>query len=121
MRFDPERPEGKRLRVWDRVREDLVERQIGGDRTPCLTLGLNWVVCPVQDEPVGLRLIDDSGRFLEVPEEAAERARAAEASARTEAETRADLAESRVRELEEQLRRAQGGGTSSDTEPTRKT
>jgi hypothetical protein len=117
VRFDPAAPEGKRLRVWDRVREDLVERLIGEDRTPCLTLGLNWVVCPVEDEPVGLRLIDDEGRLLEVPEEAAERAREAEAKAReaeakarTEAETRAEAAETRVRELEEQLRRAQGGG-----------
>jgi Uma2 family endonuclease len=109
VRFDPSAPEGKRLRVWDRVREDLVERLIGEDRTPCLTLGLNWVVCPVEDEPVGLRLIDDDGRMLEVPEEASERARAAEAQARTEAETRAQAAEARVRELEEQLRRAQGG------------
>jgi Uma2 family endonuclease len=44
VRFDPAAPEGKRLRVWDRVREDLVERLIGEDRTPCLTLGLNWIV-----------------------------------------------------------------------------
>lgn len=44
VRFDPEAPAGQRLRAWDRVREDLVERQIEGDRTPCLTLGLNWTV-----------------------------------------------------------------------------
>jgi Uma2 family endonuclease len=131
VRFDPAAPEGKRLRVWDRVREDLVERLIGEDRTPCLTLGLNWIVCPVENEPVGLRLVDDEGRLLEVPEEAAERARKAEAQARAEAEERArteaqartvaearaqteaqarTVAEARVRELEEQLRRAQGGG-----------
>ena len=95
VRFDPAAPEGKRVQVWDRVREDLVERVIGEDRTPCLTLGLNWVVCPVEEEPVGLRLIDDAGRLLEVPEEAEARGRLA--------------AEARVRELEEQLRRAQGG------------
>jgi Uma2 family endonuclease len=97
--FDPSAPTGARLRVWDRVREDLVERIIGDDRTPCLTLGLNWVVCPVEEEPVGLRLVDDEGRLLDVPEEAEARARAA--------------AESRVRELEEQLRRLRGG--SGDT------
>ncbi len=100
VRFDPEAP-GPRLRVWDRVREDLVERQIEGDRTPCLTLGLNWTVCPVGSEPVGLRLMDDAGRLLPVPEEA-------EAKARVEAEARAGAAEARVRELEEQLRRAPG-------------
>ena len=118
VRFDPAAAEGGRIRVWDRVREDLVERQIADDRTPCLTLGLNWVVWPVEDEPVGLRLIDDEGRLLEVAEEAAERARAAEAkaraleaTARSAAEARADseararlAAEERVRELEERLR-----------------
>ena len=110
VRFDPEEPEGRRLRVWDRVREDLVERQIAGDRTPCLTLGLNWTVCPVAGEPVGLRLVDDEGRFLEVPEEAAE-ARAKAAAQAREAETKArEAAEARVRELEEQLRRARSGG-----------
>jgi hypothetical protein len=103
VRFDPDAPEGQRIRAWDRVREDLVERQIGDDRTPCLTLGLNWTVCPVAGEPVGLRLVDDEGRLLEAPEEASERARQAEAQGRAEAEAR-------VRELEEQLRRVNGGG-----------
>jgi Uma2 family endonuclease len=120
VRFDPAAPEGTRLRVWDRVREDLVERLIGEDRTPCLTLGLNWVVCPVEDEPVGLRLVDDEGRLLEVPEEAAERraqdearGRAEEARGRAEEARARQAAEARVRELEEQLRRAQGGSGSS--------
>jgi hypothetical protein len=58
-------------------------------------------VVPVGTEPVGLRLADDGGRLLEVPEEAAER--------------RVQEAEARVRELEEQLRRAQGGGGTSGT------
>jgi Uma2 family endonuclease len=102
VRFDPAALEGGRLRVWDRVREDLVERLIGEDRTPCLTLGLSWVVCPVEDEPVGLRLIDDEGRLLEVPEEAEARGRAEEARGR-------QAAEARVRELEEELRRVRGG------------
>jgi Uma2 family endonuclease len=159
VRFDPEAPEGQRLRAWDRVREDLVERVIGDDRTPCLTLGLHWTVCPIPTTPVGLRLIDEEGRLLETEMEveakaraaeakarAAEaKARAAEAKARAAAEARADAesqaraaeakaraaaearaeaesqaraaeargraaAEARVRELEEQLRRAQGGG-----------
>jgi hypothetical protein len=99
-----------------------VERQIGGDRTPCLTLGLNWAVYPVEGEPVGLRLVDDEGRLLEVPEEAEARARIlAEERADVEAKARAveakarAVAEARVRELEEQLRRAQGGGGPSGT------
>jgi hypothetical protein len=45
--------------------------------------------------------------------EDAERAREAEAKARIEAETGAQAAETRVRELEEQLRRAQGSGGAS--------
>jgi hypothetical protein len=60
----------------------------------------------VEDEPVGLRLVDDEGRLLEVPEEAAERARELEAKARV-------TAEARIRELEEQLRRALAVGGSS--------
>jgi Uma2 family endonuclease len=91
VRFDPELPEGQRLRVWDRVREDLVERRVDGDRTPCLALGLHWNVCPVEGQPAGLRLIDDAGGLLEAPEEAEARGRAA--------------AEARVRELEAELAR----------------
>jgi Uma2 family endonuclease len=98
LRFDPAAPEGKRLRAWDRVHEDLVERRIGEDRTPCLTLGVNWIVCPVEDEPVGLRLADDDGRLLEVPEEAEAR-HAADASVRAETEARGRAeAEARIRE-----------------------
>jgi hypothetical protein len=56
-------------------------------------------------EFVGLRLIDDEGRLLETEEEANAR--------RADAETRArEEAEARIRELEEQLRRAKGGGSS---------
>jgi Uma2 family endonuclease len=103
VRFDPEASVGQRLRAWDRVREDLVERQLEGERTPCLTLGLNWAVGAAGGEPVGLRLVDDTGRVLPTPEEA-------EARARAEAEARAGAAEERVRELEEALRRMQGRG-----------
>jgi hypothetical protein len=96
VRFDPSAAEGGRLRIWDRVNEDLVERVVTGDHSPCLTLGLDWVVSPVEDQPVGLRLADGDGRLVEVPEEAAER---------------------RIRELEEQLRQArQGPGAAEPTE-----
>jgi Uma2 family endonuclease len=96
VRFDPDARVGQRVRAWDRVRDDLVERQIEGDRSSCLTLGLNWTVGAAAGEPVGLRLVNDAGRVLPAPEEAAE--------------ARADTAETRVRELEEQLRRMRGGG-----------
>jgi Uma2 family endonuclease len=115
IRFDPSAPEGGRLQVWDRVSEDLVERAIAGDRTPCLTLGLNWVVHPVESQPIGLRLADDGGRLLETPEEASERGRIeAETRAQAEAHARAQ-AEARVRELEEQLRRPQAEATKRPT------
>ena len=114
VRFDAEAVEGLRLRVWDRVAGDLVERQIGDDRTPCLTLGLAWTVCRVPapngaGDYLGLRLVDDQGRLLETPEEAETRARIdAEARATAETKARAD-AEARIRELEDQLRRERGG------------
>lgn len=91
IRLDPEREAGERLRAWDCTHDDLVERRVAGDRSPCVTLGLNWIVCPVEGEPVGLRLIDDEGRLLETAEEAAVRGR--------------DEAETRIRELEAELAR----------------
>jgi Putative restriction endonuclease len=90
VRFDPEAAEGKRLRAWDRLQEDLVEREVTGDTTPCLTLGLVWRVCPVDDQAIGLRLADGATLIQTRVE--------AEASARASAEAR-------VRELEEEIRR----------------
>jgi Uma2 family endonuclease len=116
VRFDPEAPEGQRLRVWDRVEGDLVERQIGDDRTPCLALGLAWTVRRIpapngEGEHLGLRLVDDAGRLLEAPEEAearkrveAEAGRAEADAGRAEADAGRAAAEARVRELEELLR-----------------
>lgn len=93
VRFDPEQPAGSRFRVWDRIDDDLVEREITGDTTPCLTLGLWWVVRPVEGDAVGLRLARDiEGRkLLLAPEEAA-----------TES---LDAAQSRIAELEAELRK----------------
>jgi hypothetical protein len=91
--FDPEGQPGRRLRVWDRVDDDLVERVVEHDRTPCLTLDLHWVVVPVGEHPAGLRLARDAeGRdLLPTEAEAAHGAR--------------EAAERRVAELEEELRR----------------
>ncbi len=44
VRFDPDPPQGKRIRVWDRIDDTLVERAVTSDGTPCRTLGLWWVV-----------------------------------------------------------------------------
>ena len=101
VRFDPDAKEGKRLRAWDRLREDLVERRVSDDTTPCLTLGLVWRVCAVDDQAVGLRLADEA-RVIETRVEAEVRGR------RLEAEARA-TAEARVHELEEEIRRLKGG------------
>ncbi|MBV9946050.1 MAG: Uma2 family endonuclease [Myxococcales bacterium] len=103
VRFDPEATPGARVRAWDRVRGDLVERWIVEDRTPCLTLGLNWAVQPIGDELVGLRLVDDDGHLLESSDEAQARGRAEEARAREGAE-RARAEEARAREEAERAR-----------------
>jgi hypothetical protein len=56
---------GARLRVWDRLEHDLVERVIVDDTTPCVTLGMSLLVGAVDTYPVGLRLARDaSGQDL---------------------------------------------------------
>lgn len=99
VRFDPEASPERRIRVWDRVEDDLVERVVGGAATPCLTLGLWWVVAPLRGFAVGLRLArDPEGReMLLSPEERA-----------LQADERARIAEQRVAELEAQLGKRDG-------------
>jgi Uma2 family endonuclease len=98
VRFDPLEPEGRRLRAWDRVDDDFVERVVDGDRTPCVTLSLEWIVVPVAGEPVGLRLADAKGKLVESRDESLARTRFEEKDARA-------AAEARVRELEAELLR----------------
>lgn len=76
---------GARVRVWDRIEEDLVERVVEGDQTPCQALGLLWVLGPADDQPLALRLASAEGALLPSPREAAA---------------------GRIAELEEELRRA---------------
>jgi Uma2 family endonuclease len=87
VRFDPEGAPGHRLRVWDRVDEDLVERKVEGDETPCLTLRFTWVVLPVERAAAALRLRDADGRLLPTDAEMkrAERERADRLEARLRA------------------------------------
>jgi Uma2 family endonuclease len=61
VRFDADAPAGERVRAWDRIDDDLVERVVEGDATPCMTLGLFWVVGPVDGVDIGLRLARDAG------------------------------------------------------------
>ena len=92
---------GQRLRVWDRIEHDLIERVVTGDMTPCLTLGMTVLVASVDEYPVALRLARDAdGRDLVLTKE--ERRLAAEAD-RLAAEAERDAARKRVSELEREL------------------
>ena len=118
VRFDPVAPTG-RLRIWDRIEGDLVERDVSSsDGHRCDALGLYW--CLTVDPTLGLMLRlsrDGAGvELLPTLEEAERNAQArslvaqasqreAEAQAR-EAEAQAREAEARIRELEAELARA---------------
>jgi hypothetical protein len=93
--FDVDAPVGTRLRAWDRIEGDLVERVVRAERTPCLTLGKWFHVAPLGELPAALAIADDeAGNHLVLPD-----------GPRAEAEAKARLAaEARVRELEELLR-----------------
>ena len=60
--FDPDGAPGRRLRAWDLVDGDLVERVVDAEATPCLTLGLWFVIAPVptKDLDHALRLAEDA-------------------------------------------------------------
>jgi hypothetical protein len=120
--FHVDAPPGERLRVWDRLEQDLVERVVTDDRTPCVTLGLTLLVGPVDGYPVGMRIsrdpegvdlveTDKEGRFTEArareaetaAKEAETAARSQAEAARSQAEAAQARAEARVAELEEKL------------------
>lgn len=93
--FDVDAEPGRRLRVWDRIEHDLVERVVTDDLTPCVTLGLTLLAGAVDEYPVGLRLARDAaGADLVLTEK----------ERRIAAETAAERASTRIAELEEQLR-----------------
>jgi hypothetical protein len=108
VRFDPDAPSGDRLRVWDRIAGDLVEREVEGESTSCAALSLTWVVRPDPDLGAMLRLARDvqGGELLPTLAEAKE----AEGRMRVEETERRRDAEQRIRELEEELRRLRGEG-----------
>jgi Uma2 family endonuclease len=94
---------GQRLRVWDRIEQDLVERVVTDDRTPCVTLGMTLLVGAVDEYPVGLRIARDAEGIDLVPT-------AKERTARAEARV-AEL----ERELETRSASAEGSGGSPAT------
>ncbi|CAN5851141.1 hypothetical protein BH11MYX4_BH11MYX4_26730 [soil metagenome] len=100
VRFDSEAESGQRLRVWDRVEDDLVERVLDAEAAESFVLRRFWVIGDVEGI-AGLRLAEDAVglQLLPSPLEAESRAREAESRAR-EAESRAREAESRAREAE---------------------
>lgn len=99
VRFDPEaRPDEPLLRVWDRVEEVLLERDLGTKEGPCLSsvMALRWVVAAADDHAVALRVTTGLDSDVLVPTR--KEARRADAEAR-------QAAEQRVRELEAELQR----------------
>ncbi len=100
VRFDAD-ADGGRIRVWDRITDDLVERLVEGDVTECLTLdpllgaGVDWVAAPLGAYPHALRL-RRAGLLLPTPEEeASAHAEQARAAAQRIAELEAELARRR--------------------------
>jgi hypothetical protein len=113
--FHVDAPPGKRLRIWDRLEQDLVERKVTGDTSQCVTLGLTLFIGPVDKYPACLRLArGPDGRDLVLTTD--EQRLAAEAAlrlarqeregadhARANAESAQKSAEARVRQLEAKL------------------
>lgn len=120
--IDIDAPAGARLRVWDRIEHDLVERVVENDTTECVTLGLTLLVGAVEHYPVALRIARDregkdlvptdleARRFAQAAQAQAEAARDASEAARDASEAARDAseaarqaAEARIAELEKLL------------------
>lgn len=117
--FNVDADVGKRLRAWDLIEGDMVERVVDDESTPCLTLGLWFVVAPAPSDRLEatLRLAHDpKGESLvlsPLEESSVKLRRAAADAARAEAdaaraEVRARDAEARAAELEAELARLRG-------------
>ncbi|MBX3205167.1 MAG: Uma2 family endonuclease [Labilithrix sp.] len=104
--FHADGEHGARLRVWDRIDGDLVERTVTGEATPCLTLDAHLVVGPLDDLAACVRLAHDSdGRRLYPTEtearlREADARRQAEADCVREADARRQAEADRVREAD---------------------
>jgi Uma2 family endonuclease len=104
--YDPER-EPSRLRVWDRLQGDLIERELAGAAAVSKVLPGYWVVVADVKHGPTLRLAHDAEgkRLFPTPAEAEAEARKAEAEAR---KAEASALEQRIRELEAELARRGG-------------
>ena len=88
--FDVDAREGTRLRAWDRLDGELVERIVESERTPCVTLGMWFVLAAANAQPIALRVARDAaGADLVLTEREAKEAALAEvAKLRAELEGR---------------------------------
>lgn len=99
VRFDPAGASPARLRVWDRLDGDLVERWVENETAPSTVLPLVWVIAPAEGLPSILRILSTGDAAALVPTRAEARQR--------EAEARQEL-EHRVAQLEAELTRRGG-------------
>lgn len=109
VRFDPVAKSG-RLRIWDRIDGDLVERDVSSPAGhACDALGLYW--CLTVDARLGLmlRLSRDSAGIELLP--TSEEAKLAAETQAVAAQARQRESEARIRELEAELAKAKGGVT----------
>lgn len=114
--FNVDAPPGRRIRAWDFVSGDLVERIVEGDATPCLCLSLWFVVGPgeSQEIPQALRLAEDrEGKHLVPTPFERERERARDVELRAIAERDAERAEKERALAELDALRAQLAGRRS--------
>jgi len=99
VRFDPMSRKKPRLRIWDRVDGDLVERDITSPSGHhCDALGLYWCVAVDRRLGIMLRLARDSAGLDLLPTLAEARQQEAEARQQEGAQAAA-----RIRELEAEL------------------
>jgi Uma2 family endonuclease len=97
VRFDPEARTGKpMLRIWDRVEDALLERDLADGACRSSVMDARWIVATADDHDHALRVTRGTESDALVPTR--KEAQQAEAEAR-------QAAEQRVRELEAELRR----------------
>ena len=103
--FDVDAPPGSRIRAWDRIDDDLVERVVHGDRTRCATVGKWLNVGEVAGQAVAPILSDDEeGREIVLSN--ADAVVALEAALR-ESEAKLQESEAKLRESEAKLRESE--------------
>ena len=107
VRFDADADAGERLRVWDRIDGDLIERIVIDDRSESALLDHGWVVAPDEEHPVALRLETRSGALIPTVSEA-DRERAEAEKQKQESEKQRQEAEKQRQEAEETIARLRG-------------